>query len=583
MVISSSRKKSRLLFLFVAFFSFALGAKAIDFMELKEVKPGMKGVGKTVFTGTKVEEFDVEIIDILKNFISKKDLILVRISGKIVDEAGVIEGMSGSPVYINGKLIGALSYKFGSFTKEPIGGITPIEDMIRIFESGEEQGSIHSGTHGLVPIQTPLSVAGLHPEIFGDIEDEFSKFGFIPVHSGNFQNDISDSVILEPGGVIGFSLIRGDAEMSGIGTLTSIEGNRVIGFGHGVFHAGEVEMPLVGGYVHSVIPSSYLSYKLASGSRVIGTLTQDRVVGVGGILNEDTRLIPVVVNVGNRQREDAYHYELVQYKLFTPLLVNWVTRNSLRSSAGLTGDFTIRGDMEITIEGGKELHMHNIFAGGQAVNDLGRWVYEPVEELLNNEFEERKIEKIRLDITMKEEVEKARITSVKLNKTLLDRSDTLQVEVNLTPLSDKPYIEKFEFAVIGIPEGSVLEVLVSSSDAIISMQMERWPEKFIPVDFNHLLRIIENSGASDELEVQVVVSDEVVQVDGVDLPSLPASVRNLYRSNKVADRTSVTKGYPLLSVKRRVPYSISGFKGVKVRMEEPPEKPAEENQERERK
>lgn len=544
-------------------------------MRLDEVEPGMRGVGKTVFIGTDVEEFDVEIVDVLKNFLPQKDVILVRLSGKIVDEAGVIEGMSGSPVYVNGRLVGAMAYKFGAFAKEPMGGVTPIEEMVRIFGDGEEQGSILSGAHGLMPIQTPLTIAGLHPKIIDDIKEEFSEYGFIPMSSGSAQGDFSDSLALEPGSMIGFSLIRGDAEMSMLGTLTMIEGNKIIAFGHGVLSAGEVEMPLVNVHVHSVIPSSYLSYKLASGSRVIGTLTQDRVVGVGGVLGEKPRLIPVVVMVDNGERKDAYRYELVQYRFYTPLLANWVTRSSVFASAKSTGDFTIRINMKIAVEGEEELHLRNTFAGGQAVDDLGAWVYRPMEKLLNNEFREARIEEIELGINVREEVEKARIARVKLNKTLLEQLDTLQVEVDLMPLSGSPYTEKFEFPVKGIPEGALLEVLVSSSDVIVAQEKERWAEKFIPADFNHLVRMIEKSGASDELEVQIVSPDEAIQVEGVDLPSLPASVRHLYRSHKIIDRTSITKGYPLFSIKRKVPHSISGFERVVAKMEGAPEEPKE--------
>ncbi len=405
MVISSSKRKSRLPFLFAIFLLLVPYSEAIEFMKLDEVRPGMRGVGKTVFKGTKVEEFDVEIIDILKNYTPKKDLILVRLSGKIVDEAGVIEGMSGSPVYVEGKLIGALSYKLGTFTKEAIAGVTPIEEMIRIFEYGEEQGSIHSGAHGLVPIQTPLTIAGFHPRIINDIEEEFNEFGFIPVISGIIRNDLSDSLVLEPGAMIGFSLVRGDAEMSQLGTLTMIDGNRVIAFGHGALLAGKVEMPLVSVHVHSIIASSYISFKLASSSCVIGKLTQDRVVGVGGTLGEETKLIPVEVNMENEEVEDAYKYGLVQYKSYTPLLLNWVTRNSVLASSKLTGDFTIRSNMKIMVEGDRELHFHNVFVGGQAVDGLGVWVYRPMEKLLNNEFKEAKIEKIELSMSVKEEVQ----------------------------------------------------------------------------------------------------------------------------------------------------------------------------------
>lgn len=562
-----SKRKSRNLFLFLLLFFLTFDSEAVELMGLEEIKPGMKGVGKTVFTGAKVEDFDVEILSILKNFVPKKDLILVRLSGKIVDEAGVIEGMSGSPVYVDGKLIGALAYKLGSFTKEPIGGVTPIEEMIRIFDLGKEHGSIQSGSYGLVPIRTPLTVAGFHPSICDDIADKLSKFGFVPVSSGTAYETLSDSFSLEPGAVIGISLIRGDAEMSAIGTLTLIEGDRIIAFGHGALLSGEVEMPLVAGWVHSVVPSSYLSYKLTSTQQVIGKLTQDRVVGVGGVLGAETKLIPVTVEVQGDGVEDSYRYELVQYKSITPLLVNWVTKNSVVTSTKSVGDFTIRGDMEIFMEKNRKLHLRNTFAGYNAYDDFGRWVYRPIEKLLNNEFEEQKIRKVDLNVSVLEEAERARIVRVRLNKTVLKQSDTLIVEVEIKPLSGSLRTEKFEFPMEGVPDLTKLEVLVSSSDTLITHEMQRWPQKFVPTSLEHLLRLIEHFGSSDELEVQLVSTDEIVQVQGIGLPSLPPSLRDLYHSHKVVDETFVTKGYTLFSKKIRLPYSISGFESIEVRME----------------
>jgi hypothetical protein len=575
MAISSSTRRSRLLLFFICFLPLINHTSATDFMELDEVKPGMRGVGRTVFSGTKIEDFDVEVISILRNFSPGRNLILVRLSGKVVDHAGVIEGMSGSPVYVDGRLIGALSHALGSFMKEAIGGVTPIEEMLLLFESGGERGSIGSSSHGLSQIQVPLALAGLHPEIVDDVREEFSELGVIPVGGGISRSDISDPVRLEPGAMIGFSLIRGDAEMSMIGTVTLIEGKKVIAFGHGALHAGEVEMPLVSVYVHSVIPSSLLSYKLSSSSQVIGKLTQDRIAGVGGILGEETRLIPVTVNVTSGMLDDVYDYELVQYKSYTPLLVNWVVRSSVLSSSRSTGEFTIRADMGIVVDGGEKVHRHTVFAGGQVLNGLGRWVYQPVEMLLNNEFGEQKIDKITLDIEVKEKVDEARIGSVRLNKTVLKRTDTLRVEVELVPLSGVSYFEKFEFPLEGVAQGTPLEVSIGSSEALIAQEVERWPERFLPASADHLLQLAGRSGASDELEVQVAVPDEEVQVEGVQLPSLPASVRRLYRSSKIADKTVIVRGHPLSSVKRRIPHSISGFGRVEARIEGAPEGPEE--------
>jgi len=572
MVISLSKRSKRFVFL-VAISFVGLYSQAAEYMSLKDVKPGMKGVGKTVFRGTQVEDFDVEIIGVVENFIPGKDLILVRVGGGVIDEAGVIEGMSGSPVYVDGKLIGAMAYKFGAFQKEPIGGVTPIEEMLRIFEPGHEQGGIHMGEHGVVPIGTPLTVAGFHPNICDEIANACMQFGFVPVSTGTPRGESMGEFSAEPGAVIGLSLIRGDAEMSAIGTLTLVEGDKVIGFGHGAFVGGKVDLPLVAGYVHSVIPSSFMSYKLASGCQVIGKITADRVVGVGGRLGARARLIPATVKVGSTEGEETYQYEIVQYKLMTPLLVNWIAKNSLLASIKATGDCTVSGEMKVVVGDTRTVRLRNVFAGSNAIDEFGRWVYQPIERLLNNQFGEQEISSIELNVSMKEEVEKVRILSVKLNRTSFKQSDTLVAEVELLSLDGDRYTEEFFVPMGRVPEGVGLEVQVSSSDTLRAQEMQRWPRRFSPTSPDHLIRLIEDAGSSDELELRVLVGEEVVQLKGIDLPFLPSSVRGLFHAGKIADETVVTTGYPLFSVRRRLVHPISGFETIEVKMEGAVEEP----------
>jgi hypothetical protein len=569
MVTLSSRRRSRQqLFLIIPFLLLLQGLDASPFMSVDEVRPGMQGIGRTVYSGTEIEEFGVEVLSILHNYTApKRDLILVRLHGKIVDEAGVIEGMSGSPVYIDGKLVGALAYRIGLFAKEPIGGVTPIDEMMRIFEPGQGHGAAQPAASDFVPIETPLAVAGMHPQIVSEIKDRFGEYGFLPMSSGSATGSDSEAPLLEPGAMVGFSLVRGDAEMSQIGTLTFVDGDRVLGFGHGAFFTGEVEMPLVDVYVHSVIPSSATSFKLASGSRVIGKLTQDRVVGIGGILGERARLIPVTVAVENGGRQEEYRYEVVQHRLFTPLLVNYVVRNSILSSSKLEGDFSIASTMEIGLDGRRELSLRDVFTGSQTADALGRWVYQPVERLLNSEFGPKDIERINLDLRVEEEVRSARITRVTVSKTLLRPTDTLEVEVELTPMSGGPYLEMFEFLVEEFPRDEPLHLYIGSAQSMVMQEAERSPQRFVPVDFEHLLRLIEDAAPSDELEIQVVGSGEVVQVGGVDLPSLPSSVNYLYRSGRVADRTAFLQGQVLLSMKKKLPHPVRGFERVEIAVE----------------
>jgi len=249
----------------------------IPIMRVDQLRRGMKGVGKTVFQGTRIEEFDVEILGVMRNWNAKSDLILAKLSGKpggaLARTAQVIAGMSGSPVYVGGKLIGAVAYSW-SFAKEPIAGITPIEEMLNVMEEdqGEQMGSLPQETYPLVssqtgipvpkeivlanpqveglqgavlkPIATPLVLSGFDSRVIEQMTPQLVEWGLIPLQGGGTSAQQSDSFTLEPGSPLGVQLVRGDLNITGIGTLTYRQGNRVVAFGHRMFHFGSASFPM---------------------------------------------------------------------------------------------------------------------------------------------------------------------------------------------------------------------------------------------------------------------------------------------------------------------------------------------------
>jgi len=285
-------------------------------LPVSEIQPGMKGVAYTIFEGDKVEKIDLEVIGVLHNAVGPKlDVILVRLLGDKVQQTGVVAGMSGSPVYIDGKLVGALALKLGTFTREAIGGVTPIADMLEI-----EQGSAASapaiasassrvpvpeefaqrtaagGGQFLVPIETPLIAAGLYPETLARFGKDFSAWGMTAMAGGTAAPSPDDAK-LQPGDMVGIDLVRGDLSISSGCTVTTVVGNRILACGHPIFGFGTVAMPLSRAHVLMTLASAASSTKIISTGGTIGTLTQDRQTAVMGTLGAGPPMIPVDVTL----------------------------------------------------------------------------------------------------------------------------------------------------------------------------------------------------------------------------------------------------------------------------------------------
>ena len=367
-------------------------------MGVNEIRPGMVGIGRTVFEGTRVEEFTARIIGVLENAIgTRRNLILAKLEGGPLANTGVIAGMSGSPVYIDGKLIGAVSYALGSFSKEPIAGITPIAEMTdaasfndarptgarvhvdfpltrdslttafrkalswnRPFadRAGDAQfvgagsfpvstgvGSEQLGTL-LRPIATPLVMSGFEPDVADTFGGALRDQGFLPMGSaaaGPRAGEMPYDGPLKPGDAIGVMFVNGDLELGGTGTVTHIDGTHVYAFGHPMYNLGPTEFPMTRAYVYTVLPSLFSSMKLSSTGEIIGTFTQDRATAIAGRLGAGPHMIPVTVTLeSERAPTHTFHFDVVNDQLFLPLMTYASFMNTLQSYERQYGSATSR-------------------------------------------------------------------------------------------------------------------------------------------------------------------------------------------------------------------------------------------------
>src|SRR5690349_6158515 len=437
-------------------------------MSVDEIRPGMVGIGRTVFDGTHVEEFKVHIIGVLENVIgTSRNLIVAKLEGGPLANTGVIAGMSGSPVFIDGKLVGAVSYALGSFSKEPIAGITPIAEMTesatftdarpvgarvrleypvtrdslvaafrkalnwnrpfadRADEVRLEGASAVAGLAGgqlgtlLHPIATPLVMSGFEPEVSDVLGSAFRDQGFIPTGGsagGAAKGEMAFSGPLKPGDAIGVMLVGGDLQLGGTGTVTHIDGDRVYAFGHPMYNLGPTEFPMTRAYVYTVLPSLFSSMKLSSTGEVIGTFLQDRATTIAGRLGAGPHMIPVKLSLESGHAPTrTFNFTVVNDPLFGPLMTYATMLNTLLSYERQleAATFAVRGTASIRKH--DAIKFENIFSGEQSSVMAAAYVVAPVTSLKNNDYEKVDVDGIDLTIRTTEAPKTATLERVWLD------------------------------------------------------------------------------------------------------------------------------------------------------------------------
>lgn len=373
----------------------AAAATAADpppIMPVSEVKRGMKGYGKSVFQGTTIERFDVEVVDVLRRALPQIDLILIRVSHPVVDKANVIGGMSGSPIYLEDKLVGALAYGW-SFSKEPIAGVTPIEAMLAeakrpILKTGALDR--HDLPPGIEPCVTPLALAGFSARGTRYLAEHLREFGIEPMQGSGGAETEGPEITLEPGSAIGVTLIRGDLNATATGTVTWVDGDTVLAFGHPFLGGGQSEMPITTAVVHMVLVSMARSFKLSSPVRAVGTMIQDRNPCILGRLGAVPPMVPVQVRLKNAETGYAtsFRYEVVRHPFFTPMLINSVLMESVDAGEGQLGESTVTADLTVKLEGMEPFTWREVLANPAQVfhpgmiNDLVQLQQSQLERVL---------------------------------------------------------------------------------------------------------------------------------------------------------------------------------------------------------
>ena len=532
---------------------------------ISQIKPGMKGVAYTIYQGDQVEPINLVVLGVMRNALGpKQDVILVKLLGEKAAQSGVVAGMSGSPVYFDGKLAGALSLKLGTFTKEAIGGVTPIASMLQVekeslvkspaaeiapgkvhqdnvaasapLSSGFTQFTSVGNGQYLVPIETPLITSGIYPQALAQFQKQFSSWGVSAMAGGTAPASPSDPN-LKPGDMVGIDLIRGDFSMASGCTVTTVIGNQILACGHPLFGFGSVDWPISRAHVIMTLASAMASTKIMTTGGVIGTLTQDRRTAILGKLGPAPPMIPMEVDLQTPAGAQNFHLQVIESRQLTPILVALAAYNSIVGTPAYGEGSTLQLNGSIQIKGHTPVKMDDLFAPTDVPIPSGMMVALAVEgafsRIYSNPYERPDIEGIDLHVTTLQERRSARIENAWVGKSEVRPGETLDVKVLLRPYRGAPIVREIP---VRIPEEVTrgkLQLMVSDANWVNrNLEIVTASSDGQLPGLEELIRLVNRTRQNDRLYATLLQPTPTLLVEDKELPNAPVSEINVLNQHQ---------------------------------------------------
>lgn len=573
-----------------------------SYWKVADVRPGMKGEGKTVFKGTKVDPFDVEVLGILRNTKPGRDLVIARLSGANLEKTGVIAGMSGSPVYIEGKLLGAVAYAW-PFGKEPIAGITPFAQMHEFVEAYEKRDltrkdepkrigladplridgrafdavTVSDGFSGpqpgpedgvwLVPLRTPLAVTGMSERSIAALKGNLAPYGLVPAQGGAVGGHVPEKereVRLEPGGVLSIAMITGDFDMSGLGTVTHIEGKRVYGWGHPMMGLGACEFPMMTGYVHTIMPLQTVSFKMGSPLKTVGVINADVSTCIAGWLDRKPNMLPVSIQVKREDSRDTrtFNVEVIRFKDMMGGLIQAALINSIDMEGEWPDDITASLRVKVEFEGRAPLILDDVFSGNLFAGPRGpATLFQQVSLLINqmnfNPIGMMPVKRLECVAEIRHGRKTAEIEAVEIDSDTYRPGDTVKAMVTLRAYKGGRHRIPMSLELPkDLPEGN--HTLNFGDDLNQARQELRDnPHLVYPRsldDVYQALTMITKARRSN-LVMRLPTPEVGVSIEGKSLPGLPGSMVQILSGSK---RTGVQQMSGSVVARAATPFVITG-------------------------
>jgi hypothetical protein len=558
-------------------------AKSQQIIPLSEVKAGMTGYGLTVFKGTKPEKFPVRVISVLHHFLPKMDVILIQSDDERLKHSGIVAGMSGSPIYLDGRLAGALAYGW-HFAKDPLAGVTPIENMMAELkrplrgksstpfglaanEAQPRQRSLDEliadresdkkrnpllarlplppklldgAEPRLVRASVPLSLAGFGAAAFSGLSEAFEPYHMMPMAAGGAGRKAGpdDPRAFENGGAIAVQLIRGDVSAAATGTVTYVEGSKVLGFGHPMFNVGETYLPIATAEIHTFMAALSSSFKLSSPLTEVGSLVQDRQTCIMGDTALKADMIPVHVTVGGPGRQPReFEAEVARHRFLTPVLASMVITNAGQTSMSDVADATITVKSNILVRGHKPLQLtdHMFSPDGLSPRVFAQATgLKAISEILFNPFSPANLDRIDVSVEVDFKADVAEIVNVSLGADELEPGSRPNLYVTLRPYAGREYVQSIPFDVPHALAGQQIKLVASAGNL-------SKPDVAPPETLGHVIDNLRKGYPARSIVISLETPDEGVTLRGSVIPDLPGSVIDTLRPGASSRRADTFK------------------------------------------
>jgi hypothetical protein len=545
----------------------ALAVPAI--MPLDQIHEGMRGTALTVFQGVKPESMDVEVLGVMHNVNGPKgDIILVRLHGSKPEYTGVVAGMSGSPVYFNGKLAGALAFRIGEFSKEPIAGVTPIAEMLEISaldhspahgpvlpslraglgqSGGEKSAATRTASPGegsaipdsnysdyLRPIDTPLVFNGFSADSLQRYSSQFAAAGILPVMGIGAASDVKQPEPIEAGSAVSAVLVRGDMDIAATCTVTYVDPQRLLACGHPLLQFGEVDLPMTKATVLATLPSPMNAFKIVNTTETVGAFVQDRQNGIMGVPGQQSKMIPVTVAMHTQGERGAttkeFHYEILNNARLSPLAMMATVFNALHGTNEYAEDITYRMNGVLSVKGYPDVELRNMFApqdnGQPAAALAAATIGDRFGRIYTNAFDTPDIEGVKLDFDLVRERRSAHLEASRTDVTEARPGDQIMVETVIRPYRGEQLVRQIPIRIPTSTSKGTLRILVSDGDTLDRMHRGT-PMMNRGLGLAPTIALLNKERANDRVYVSLIGSDPEAMIADKVMPTLPLSVMNV--------------------------------------------------------
>ena len=571
---------------------------ATDIMPLSEVKEGMTGVGRTVFKGNQIEEFQVEILGVLRNYMPQQHLILGMLKGGNLEETGVIAGMSGSPVYIDGKMIGAVAYSW-QFAKRPIAGITPIESMLKAqtipsdqlpiappievanyynfenlmtnhFQNPQPIQVTHSqfGQVQLTPIAAPLTVSGFEPRLLERFTPLFGALGMQPVQGGASVGSTTEILPsnLEPGSPVSVQLIQGDFDLGAIGTVTYRDKDNVLAFGHPFYNLGPINFPMATAHIYAVVPSLMSSFKVGSAGSIVGSVKQDLHSTIFGVMGSESPMIPVKVKMNDGKEERIFNFEVANHKLLSPILMDFAFQNSILVTQLGYSESTLKVSGEIGIKGKAPVAVGNIFSGAGSFTSASQYVASIMYALMSNEFQNVDIEDVTIQVETSMKRNESELLEVWLDRNEVRPGEEVRLKAMYRALHGEKKFEEFSFRIPQDLQFSQIYFMVGGGQELSRQDFAVYGKAYQPDNIDQLIGLLNGLRANDRIYVKAFTNEPSLVMKGQFLHSLPSSAFSILSSSQTIGSSARVNRLALWEDSRPVDSYLTGYRIFSVQV-----------------